>query len=235
MAKRAQLPFFRVSATELLRNDLVSVDLLNTATQSCQWLRGPLFPVGEAADHKMLYVLVRALCEHHISCSVEMGVGQTTGVLDAYAAATGASVLSLEHDTEWAERFKDRCVAPSHLLSVGPLSSFNGAFVRQYEWYSAERHLEKLSEKVELFVVDGPPGVSRYSRVGIVERFLTLAADNFLLLWDDVDRLGDFESFALLYRTLRNQGRGCHVHFYRGVKSLGVLFTEGFDKVQSYF
>jgi len=211
-----------------------AIDLLKRVQIEHPWIPTALFPGGGATDHKLLYVLGRALGEFRFHSILECGAGETTKLLDAFARHSGHRVTTLEHDRDWVQRACARGLADTHSVLHCPLVPYEDSLVGSYIWYDTAQASSQLADRFDLFVVDGPGGTRRFSRFGITRFFPTRAADDWLLLWDDMERVGDLESFAALLRQLRAAGVDFGHRLIVSRRTLGVAFSPKFEAVGYY-
>src|SRR5262245_35494224 len=63
------------------------------------------FPVGPAANHGLLYLVLRCYLEFPALRILDVGAGQTSLLLDALHRRLGkGEIITLEHDAGWAQR-----------------------------------------------------------------------------------------------------------------------------------
>jgi predicted O-methyltransferase YrrM len=75
------------------------------------------YPVGNAANYSLLYLLARCLRELPISRVAEFGTGQSSLLIDKLVGDT-TTVTSFEHDQSWAEMIAKKV---RHRVVVAPL------------------------------------------------------------------------------------------------------------------
>jgi len=235
LARHHRIAYYPESKLSKLYRDICAIDLLKCIQAEHSWVPNSLFSGGGAADHKFMYVLARALAEFRFRSILECGAGETTVLLDAFARHSGHLVTTLEHDEGWARRIRARTRADTHSVLHCPLVARDEPRVGSYLWYDLSRETSKLPDRFDLFIVDGPPGTSRFSRFGIIRFLLERASDDWLLLWDDVERIGDFESFVALVSKLRSAQVDFGHRLLVSQKTLGILFTPRFESVSQYF
>ena len=233
LARSNAIELYPTTREERLLTDLRAIDLLRRVETNHDWVPA-LLPAGGAADHKFLYILARALVEFRFESILEFGSGETTRLLDAFAGETGSRVTTIEHDAFWADRLRGRGLANTHEIFQCPLATVHGATVGPHSWYELGEAASALPSGCELYLVDGPPGTRTYSRVGFVEFFLAHRGEEWLVLWDDVDRLGDLQSFALLLRELRRANVDFEHHLFVSSRTLGAVFTRRYRAVRYY-
>ena len=207
-------------------------DLLRRAEAATPWRFGTLYPVGGAAEPLLLYLLLRTLNELPVRHVLELGAGQTTRLLDGWAgAAPGRRFTTFEHDPWWARTVRDGIAADGGEVLDLPLEptetpSGTGA------WYAPPPPGTLPEGGVNLVVVDGPVGVSRFSRYGIVPHLAEWLADDWSVIWDDLHRPGDVESFAAFIDRLRTGGVPHDHRVLDGVRRVGIVYSPSFVALQ---
>ena len=118
--------------------------------------RDGLFVGGWAIHRELATELAERLHSRQPRTLLEIGSGQSTLLLAAYAAGTGARVVTLEHDAAYADRTR-RLLQSEGLedrvaLVVAPLAPFACGVAGCHPWY---RH--DLTDTFDFVLVDGPP------------------------------------------------------------------------------
>jgi hypothetical protein len=121
------------------------------------------------------------------SSILECGSGLTTLMMGAIATRRGIQLHSLEHDEDWHARITE-AVSDFGLTNVtvhfAPLRDFGS-----FDWYDVS--LDALPNDFSLIVCDGPPGVTRGGRSGMLPIMRTKLAKTFSILIDDTNRDGE--------------------------------------------
>ena len=207
-------------------------DLCRRVEESVSWAPRPLYPVGGAAGPLLLYLLIRALEDLPARRVLELGAGQTTRLLGGWSQAEpDRRVVTFEHDEWWAGHVREE-VSPETScvlhLAMEPCETPAGPG----QWYAAPPGGAVPDEGFDLAVVDGPVGTDRFSRYGIVPRLLDWLAPEWGMIWDDLDRPGDLESFAAFIGQLREAGVAHDHRLLRGDQVVGVVYTPGYRALQ---
>jgi predicted O-methyltransferase YrrM len=146
-----------------------------------------------------LFHLVR---RHRPRTVLELGSGSSTVLLAAALRANGGGrLVSVEHDAEHLRatsallrqaELSDRAeliLAPLTALQVGGHS---------FQWYDLAPHLARLGERIDLLLVDGPPGrmqsLARYPALPMLAAHLAPQA---LIYVDDAAREDEAQMLAL--------------------------------------
>lgn len=156
------------------------------------------------AEASYLAQVVRA-AEKAKNSILECGSGLTTLMMGAIASRRNIHVHSLEHDANWHARVSE-ALTHFHLthvtLHLAPLRDYGS-----YDWYDVQ--LETLPNDFSLVVCDGPPGVTRGGRSGVLPIMRGKMGTSFLILVDDTNRPGEGQ---LAQRWITELGAKAEVH-----------------------
>lgn len=172
-----------------------------------------LYPTGAAANYSLLYLLLRIQTELPVQTTLEIGIGQSTLLLDAL----GAVGESVEHDQKWAEviagQVTNRTIRVPRLVE----RHFAGRATMCYDFSPQE---------ADFVIVDGPQGTGRFSRLGALELLDKSLAEEFIVIFDDAERRGEQDTIMEFLKR-----RNANVHFFSGLKSQCVAYTEKYELV----
>jgi hypothetical protein len=136
-----------------------------------------------SAEARYLSEVVRS-AERTNGSILECGSGLTTLMIGAIASRRGIKLHALEHKGEWHARVSEaisRFGLTNVTVHLAPLRDF-GAF----DWYDAQ--LDELPSDFSLVVCDGPPGVTRGGRSGMLPMMRGKLAKTVSILIDDTNR-----------------------------------------------
>jgi predicted O-methyltransferase YrrM len=175
------------------------------------------YPVGAAANHSLLYAVLRCYVEFPVTRILDVGAGQTSLLLDALRRhSPKAEVVTLEHDPAWAERIAQQVgheVLRRDLVSV----RLAGRTVRMHD-------TRGLAGPFDLIVMDAPNSEKRYSRLGLLHLMQTVMnRENFIVIMDDTDRGGEVQSVRVCREWLHSAGIGHDWAEIRAAKRQQVL------------
>jgi predicted RNA methylase len=158
------------------------------------------FPVGAAANHSLLYLVLRCYLELPLRRILDVGAGQTSLLLDALQRKLGkAEIVTLEHDTAWAERIASQVGHPVLRRDLVPMR-IGGQATLMHDIIGIEGPFQ-------LIIMDAPPGVRRYSRLGLVHLMQTvLDRGDFVAILDDTERGGEWQTVQACRQWLRESG-----------------------------
>jgi hypothetical protein len=192
------------------------------------------YPVGNAANHSLLYFVSRCLCELPISRVLEFGAGQTSLLLDRLSARLlprDVEIFTIENDPNWASHIGKKV---RHQVIHTPLTEkvVDG---RKISFYESEEVNSK--KKIELAIVDGPAAythTTRWNRLGAASYLQGRLASDFVVIFDDTERCGESRSAELFGHYLKSQNIVFFTSTIRAVKQQQVFCSEKF-RAAAYF
>jgi len=209
---------------ELLKSQAFCVAVANT-----NWIKNKVFYPGRwAADYSLLLTLYRALEEIRPANILEFGLGETSKLIHQYADfEKGVNAITIEHDNEWINSFKDRMRIEYKMEIV--VCELEEVTVDGFVSKSYKSIREKLgSIKYDLIIIDGPFGSDRFSRPSILYIADKNIADDFCIIFDDMVRKGEQDTFFKLVELFQKNGKNVHVAIHPGVKRHGVICSDKF-------
>lgn len=130
---------------------------------------------------------------------LECGSGLTSVLLGLTAGRRGFETWSLEHYTEWRERVAS-ALARGRVERVrvcdAPLRSYDG-----FDWYDPP--LASMPEAFALVVCDGPPGMTKGGRYGLLPVMRERLGAGAIILLDDAEREGEADVLGRWSREAR--------------------------------
>ncbi len=159
---------------------------------------------------------------------LELGAGQTTRLLNAWAISMGGTVVTFEHNLFWAEAIAAETKSERAKILHLPLvnSDVKGGKIK---WYTEPTEKQLPVKDFNFLIVDGPVGTDRLSRFGVVEHIPGWLESEWVIVWDDLDRIADLKSFALLIDRLREKEIEHDHVLLDGDCTVGLVFTPGFS------
>lgn len=180
-------------------------------------LRYPLPPMREwAISPDFAKHLIALIYAHNPQLIVEVSSGISTVIMGYCLQAVGSGkVISLEHDQQYAKISANYLVnhnlqdtaevihAPLNPIQLGEQS---------WHWYDPTV-LKDLPQKIDLLVIDGPPGdLQPLSRYPALPLLIDALSDNCLIILDDGDRVDEQkiverwqQEFALEIEKIHNE------------------------------
>lgn len=172
-----------------------------------------LYPVGGAANHSYLYLLIRICTELPVRRVLELGCGQSTLLLDSLAELQSLEVVSLEHESLWAQQIGKQC---AHARVVEAPLIRSRVQQRETDVYDSE---EAAAFSADILLIDGPQKTKRFSRWGALRWLEQLAREDFVVIFDDAERRGELDTIAEALRMLDRRGIRYVATRFRSVKT----------------
>lgn len=187
-----------------------------------------------AGNYTFFYVLNRIMNDYQPKKIIEFGLGESTKFISTYIENyTPDSVHTvIEQDENWRTAFLNRfLVSDKTTIKVLPLTTQK---VHGFDTNSYAEIGEKVNEKFDLYIVDGPFGSNHYSRYDIVTLAEKLEAnDEFIIIIDDYNRKGEQQTVQVLIKMLEQKGIVIHKGQYKGLKSVLILATEQYKYIKT--
>ncbi len=183
-------------------------------------------PSGGTASFALLYALLTLLREGRIQRILELGVGQSSMLLDQYAAHFGAEVLHIDDDQAWLVR-ATVTAQPGVKALYAPLRPMR---VRGYdiEWYGCVQP----SGLFDLLLVDGPPAWNirtRFNRLGVLRWLPEVLSPENVVVVDDSNRRGEKVLVTELQDLLCSVGYQAEAREVVGATSATLVATRRFQ------
>ena len=214
----------KAEESSLQLEELRYANLLHDSWADSKWLKNKQFsPNKAAANYSLLYTLFRALDEVRPAAVLEMGLGQTTHMTTQYAKHFQAKLDVVEDDKEWIDIYKEKMPLSLHTkIHLVPLVSF------EYMGRPSEKYDDLTTVvgkmRYNLIVIDGPIGYrSSLSRSNILDLIPQNLADDFVIIFDDVERPAEKETLRLLEESLRKNNISYAKAYYPALKTQAVL------------
>ena len=86
--------------------DLIYANLFHDTIKQSEWFNLPLSLGGWAIGYNFAYILYKALDEVRPQKILELGLGQSTKIINEYAKHFSAEHHIVEHDPDWVDFFK---------------------------------------------------------------------------------------------------------------------------------
>lgn len=188
-----------------------------------------------AGNYPLFYVLNRILDDFKPKTILEFGLGESTKLISTYLEniLIDSKHKVIEQDVNWKNQFIENFILSKRSeVVVCPLVQIK---VKGNEINSYKNLDFAVSEKFDLYLVDGPFGSLHYSRYDIVnlaKRFAT--GDQFIIIIDDFNRNGEKETVQDLLNLLEQNKIKVYHNNYIGNKSVKVIATEKYRLATSF-
>lgn len=210
-------------STYKAQKDILYYQILCDLLQS-KGISKTLYPVSDGANPSLLYLIARVADEFEPENILELGAGQSTLLLNELASVKNISITTLENDQVWYNIVAaqvEQTILHAPLLETQILNVETKAYDKSV----------LNGEKFDLMIVDGPRGVSKYSRLGAFPFIDRNLKNEFVIIFDDAERRGEKETIALVVEELKRKGVELFVGKITGVKRQTVLCTKKYQGV----
>lgn len=197
-----------------------------------EWYKKKSISLGRwAIGYNYAYVLARVLNEFKPSGILECGLGQSSKIMIDYVSANENVTYDIvEQDKNWVEFFQKNCALDSrmkiHVRNIVE-TDFSGGADHIAKTYMYEDFASVVEgKKYALLSIDGPWGNRQYSRVDVIEHIPTILEDDFVIMVDDFERVGEQNMIKLLKDKLRSNNITFYEAKYAGMSDVCVIVSE---------
>lgn len=201
----------------------------NTITQS-EWLVDKSFSLGRwAIGYQCAYAIYRALCQAEPKEILELGLGQSTKLISQYSNYyKDVHHTVVESDPQWIKFFNDNYSFNKNMEILQCPYTFE-----DFQEHMGIRVFEGFDQKIngrkfDLIVIDAPLGgdMDEISRIDILKNIPQCLAKSFVIVFDDINRSADYNSFCAIQKILDDSGIAYAVGSYQGQKITGVIVSD---------
>jgi len=191
-----------------------------------EWLFDKSFSLNNsAANYSFFYVLYRILNEFKPLNILELGLGQTTRMTTQYVSYYNDSKLRvIEDNQEWINRFSNS-INLSDNIKINQVDCIKVS-IDSNECLKYKNFDNLLCDDLfNLIIVDGPLGFGQmYPRTNICD-IVDYIADDFVIIIDDYDRVGEQNTAKKLFEILNKKGIKFGNFIFRGLKHQLVIYS----------
>lgn len=200
------------------------------------WLQNKAFAPGRwAAGYQMLYVMYRVLDSVKPKKILELGLGQTTRMISQYSGFYHADHQVVEHDPKWIEFFTITYEVPDNVKFVN-LDTIVDKYLEDEDVIMYQGFEERFrGQRFDFICIDAPLGgkAVKYARIDILKILPECLESDFVLLFDDTEKIGETNTINLLQKTLKENGIKYVMKRYDGRKSSTIITTKKYSFLTS--
>lgn len=219
----------QLSAVEKSAMESIWANVFHDTTSKSNWLTDKAFWPGRSAlGYQAMYVTYRILNEINPKRILELGLGQSTKLISQYVRANSdVTHYVVENNQDWINFFSAAYpLPPSTKIEKldWKIIPYKDGEVRIFDGFS-KRFKE---EKFDFIMVDAPLGadMKQYSRVDVLEIIPESLSENFVILIDDTDRLGEQNTISEIKKKLEKNGIKFCEGWYNGAKNSTVVCSQ---------
>lgn len=188
--------------------ELIWANVWHDTQKGILWLENMpgISPGRWAVGYNYLYVMTRILNELRPASVLELGLGASTTLISKYfenISNTDAIHFIAEHDDEWIKFYTG-----SHPLSACSKIKKQKLVKKQKDGHAYYAY-ENLQETIrgfqfQVISVDAPFGGGYASRMDIIDLIPDILTEEFVILIDDVNRIGERNTCMQIKQILSN-------------------------------
>lgn len=225
----------KLSELDKQSKELEWAHIYHDSIRGKKWLEELPLNVGRwAGNYSFFYVLNRILLDYKPKSILDMGLGESSKFISTYLEnyLIESTHTIVEQNEEWIKDFEGKfSLSNRSNIIYCPIKEIEikGNLSNSYEGFN-----EKITQKFDLYIVDGPFGSDRYSRydiVSIIDKFDV--EDEFIILFDDTNRRGERDTLNDIIHILKNKKINIFMGNYEGNKSNSVIVTQKYKFVTS--
>lgn len=219
---------------EILRiaKELLWRDIFVDTVKGYEWYRDKSISLGRwAIGYNYAYVLARVLDEFKPTSVLECGLGQSSKIITDYVAANDDVIYDIvEQDQNWSDFFKRNCYFKEkiriHIRNIIETDFLleEAAITKTYVYEDFESVI--VGKKYALISIDGPWGSKLYSHIDVVKHIPEILQEDFVIIVDDFERIGEQNMVELLKKKLDNNNITYFEGKYVGEKDICVIVSE---------
>lgn len=182
-----------------------------------------------ACNYSYLYILSRILMDYKPKKILEFGLGESTKLVSCFLdnELINSQHTVVDHSKEWIDVFKNRFTL-SQRSKIEHIELENKK-IHDFISDSYKNIDNIITDKFDLYIIDGPYGADRFSRYDIcfiAEKFLQ--NDQFIIIFDDYSRIGEQDTVNDLLKILNSKSIKYTKNVYSGYKSQIIIATENY-------
>lgn len=235
LSKRQREIQKHLTKIEGLENEIIWANVFHDSIRGIDYLEKLPLNIGKwAGNYAFFYVLHRVLSDYQPKRIIEFGLGESSKFISNYLAnkLLSSEHTIVEHDELWKSKFEKSFQLNNRTsLNILPLvqKNINGFMVNSYEDLD-----KKINSKFDLYVVDGPFGSERFSRYDIISLLKSLEeGDDFVIIFDDCDRLGEKDTLNDVYELLKEKNVPYLTGEYKSNKTVTLITTPAYKFLTS--
>lgn len=228
------------------RNSLFSKEVryalvFKDTIEGCEWLTNTTFSLNNSAsNYSFMYTLFRILDEINPQNILELGLGQTKLTTQYANFFKDSKLITVDGDQDWIDVFSEKLTCEGNINIIQQDTekfTYNETENLRYKDLS---NIVK-EDKFDLIIIDGPNGFNpetgellTYSRSNIWNLLDNNLAEDFVIIIDDYERLGEKNTMNRVEEVLNEKGIEFYTFKSIGLKEQYVICSEKY-KFISWF
>ena len=227
MNKVLQLKEF-LKNLEKQNHELLWAKIWDDTRRDIVWLNDlpGISPGRWAVGYNYIYVMTRILNTIKPESVLDVGLGISSSLIGAYFSYQNiGSHLIIEQDAEWVDFYKkDHKLSPFSTIKVLKCVETENGNTKNYSY---EGFKSAVGNNIyNVISIDGPWGSERHSRRDIVELLPSILDEEFVIVMDDTNRIGEKDTVDEIIQILNNNNIQTAVGVYPGESECTVICSE---------
>lgn len=188
-----------------------------------------------SANYTLLYLLHRIIDAAQPEQLLEIGLGESSKLITTFLKyeLPSCNHIIVENNREWIEYF-----SKFKLSDCTNIELFDIKETKFRDKYKSLNYInfDRLSTygSFSLIIIDGPNGTKNYSRNDVYQNLESLIDfENFIIIFDDTDRLGEHQTFTAILNKLRKLGVAHDHCVYYGDKFVSLVYSTNYSYLNS--
>lgn len=217
-----------------VNEELLWATIFNNTVTDSAWLKNKSFSPGRwALGYPALYILYRVLNDIKPQSILEFGLGESSKMTYQYTIEHKNSFLRIiEQDKNWLIFFSNEKYDVSPYTVLLPIEE---NILQGEKTYTYKDLIPAINDKkYNLIIIDGPWGSESNSRSQIIDIIENDLLDNeFIILMDDFDRIGEKQTVDLVISLLQSKSIEYNIGVYSGLKQTAIICSDKFRFLNS--
>ncbi len=217
--------------------EILTAQIFNNLILQKEWIKNKEFiPTKGAATYSFLYILLLILEKIQPKNILEFGLGQTTILTTQYAKYKNPdAILSvIDHDEAWINAMSEQIPTAENIKIIKrDLEQFSLNNTQNDKYYNLQEITS--DKKFDFIIIDGPYGFDRlYPRTNILDLIPNNLAEDFVIILDDAERVGEQNTAKLIFEKLDENNIQYYKFYQRATKSQLVITSEKYKFISFY-
>ena len=205
-------------------------NVFHDTVSAYDWFKVKSLSLGRSAiGYNFAYVMSRILQSMHPKNILELGLGQSSKILNSYFQyykKEGMVYDIVEHDHSWADFFREEVSMEDvglHFNEISMCQEYNDQF---YRYEDLDEVLE--GKRYHFISIDAPFGYkgNYIGRTDLIKYIPNILEDDWVIMLDDYERIQEKNAMLLLERQLKKEYVTYHKGIYNGQKDVCILTSE---------
>lgn len=194
---------------------LISRNRFIDMSKGVTWLQDLSFTAGGmAVSYDYMYVMLRILIHKRPKSILEMGLGQSSKVLEKYQKYTNCDYDIVEQNKDWYDFFREELAISDRIkVHINPMKQvYNEEYRTRINCYTDFDNIV-MDKRYDFISIDGPFGSGGLSRIDILSHIPQCLDTSFSIMLDDYARDGEKNMIKKSENSLQKNG----IEYYKAI------------------